>query len=331
MTTHAAEAVHRARRRAALLRRMEIFIGWLGWAVFVGICVGWCALLLTPQGGAPVADGVWLVLRGLGDAGLWASLAAVVLLYLLSRRSDARPLGLLWDLMCFLPTQAHPFGPSCYAERVVPELADRIVDWFAAGDPVDGRDPGAAEPEATGTGARQLVLSAHSMGIVLAVAALFQLGSRGLGAAERERVGLVSYGCQLRRYFSRFFPAVCGPDVLTIVPAGPPSPTAHDPFPPTVAGELELSWGGDADGPGPVVVLPGSLGSILGQRWLNLYRVTDPLGFPARYAPAGTTMDRAAATYREHAYQFVPATHGHYLESTAYARAFSDLRARLEG
>lgn len=319
MTTHAAEAVHRARRQAALLRRMEIFIGWLGWAVFVGICVGWCALVLTPERTSTDTGGAWAVLRALGDAGLWAGMIAVVVLYLLSRRSDARPLGLLWDLMCFLPTQAHPFGPSCYAERVVPELADRIVDWFAEQE---------VAPTGGG-GGRRLVVSAHSMGIVLAVAAMFQLGSRGLADADRHRVGLLSYGCQLRRYFSRFFPAVCGPDVLSVVPAGPPSPTAHDPWPPTLAGELEQEHGGPGQPGGVVVMRPGSLGSVLGDRWLNLYRQADPLGFPVRYAGSGSPMDRAAASYRERAYQFIPATHGHYLESTAYVRAFAELRGRL--
>lgn len=318
MTTHAAEAVHRARRQAALFRRMEIFIGWLGWAVFIGICVGWCALVLTPEATAAGANGPWAVLRALGDAGLWVGMVAVVLLYLLSRRSDARPLGLLWDLMCFLPTQAHPFGPACYAERVVPELADRMVDWFA-------EDPASTDRG----GGRRLVLSAHSMGIVLAVAAMFQLGARGLPDADRERVGLLSYGCQLRRYFSRFFPAVCGPDVLSVVPAGPPSQTAHDPWPPTLAGELEQENGGTGQPGGTAVVRAGSLGSVLGDRWLNIYRPADPLGFPVRYAGSGTAMDQAAAPYREGAYQFIAATHGHYLESTAYVRAFAELRGRL--
>lgn len=326
MTTHAAEAVHRARRQAALLRRMEIFVGWIGWAVFVGICVGWCALVFMPQDTPTDAAGAWTVVRVLGDAGLWAGMIAVVLLYLVSRRSDARPLGLLWDLMCFLPTQGHPFGPSCYAERVVPELADRIVDWFAAGE--------APEPPAEENG-RGLVISAHSMGIVLAVGALFQLGARGLADTDRQRIGLLSYGCQLRRYFSRFFPGVCGPDVLSLVPSGPPSPTAHDPWPPTMDGELaqELDLEREQGGPGQAgsaaVVLPGSLGSVLGDRWLNLYRVTDPLGFPVRYVGGAAGMDRAAAPYREQAYQFLPATNGSYLESTAYARAFTDLRERL--
>lgn len=321
MIEHAAEAVYRARRRAAVLRRMEVFLGWLGWAVFVGICVGWAALVPS-LGGAPTETGRgWGVLRALGDLGLWAGLIAVVVLYLLSRRSDARPLGLLWDLMCFLPTQAHPFGPSCYAERVVPEVADRVVDWFAAVEEEDGRGHRA--------GQRRLVISAHSMGIVLAVAALFQLRARGLADADQDRIGLLSYGCQLRRYFSRFFPGVCGPDVLSLEPSGPPSATALDPWPTPPAGEPEGAGPDGFDGTPRTAMRPGTLGTVLGDRWLNLYRPTDPLGFPALYLGGHDGMDRRAASYQERAYQFVPAGHGHYLESAAYARAFADLRGRL--
>lgn len=315
MITHSAEEIHHARRQAALLRRMEVFIGWIGWAVFIGICVGLLALIPSLGPDRTTTGGLWPLLRGLGDAGLWAGMIAVAVLYLLSRRSDSRPLGLLWDLMCFLPTQAHPFGPSCYAERVVPELADRIVDWFAEDRP------------ATSTNVvekRSLVISAHSMGIVLAVCALFQLPARGLAEEDRDRIGLLSYGCQLRRYFARFFPGVCGPDELSLVPAGPPSPTAHDPWSPTLAGEIA-----EEPDPGPAVVLPGSLGTLLGERWLNHYRSTDPLGFPARYLGGEGTTDFEAASYQEQAYQFLPATHGDYLASTGYVRGFSEVCRRL--
>ncbi|MGP5727072.1 hypothetical protein ACTXOR_14950 [Arthrobacter rhombi] len=329
MITHSAEEVHHARRQAALLRRMEVFIGWIGWAVFIGICVGLLALIPSWGPDRTTTGGLWPLLRGLGDAGLWAGMIAVAALYLLSRRSDSRPLGLLWDLMCFLPTQAHPFGPSCYAERVVPELADRIVDWFAEERQVTtgehpqeearGAMPGAAVPEERG-----LVVSAHSMGIVLAVCALFQLPARGLAEEDQDRIGMLSYGCQLRRYFARFFPGVCGPGELSLVPAGPPSPTAHNPWPPTLAGEIA-----EETDPGPAVMLQGSLGTLLGERWLNLYRPTDPLGFPARYLGGGGREDIEAASYQEQAYQFLPATHGDYLESTAYVRGFSEVRRRL--
>lgn len=325
MIEHAAQAVYQARRKAAMLRRMEVYLGWLGWAVFVGICVGWAALVPS-LGGAPTeTGGGWGVLRALGDLGLWAGMIAVVLTYLLSRRSDARPLGLLWDLMCFLPTQAHPFGPSCYAERVVPEVADRVVDWFAA----TTADGPTEDERGHHTGQRRLVISAHSMGIMLAVAALFQLRARGLAEADQDRIGLLSYGCQLRRYFSRFFPGVCGPDVLSLEPSGPPSATAHDPWPTCPPGEAKGEGKAGPGGMNGIDLRPGSLGTVLGDRWLNLYRPTDPLGFPACYLGGGEGTDRRAASYRERAYQFIAAGHGHYLESAAYVRAFADLRGRL--
>ena len=41
---------------------------------------------------------------------------------------SGRQLGVLADLACFWPREAHPIVPPCYAMKVAPELAARTVD-----------------------------------------------------------------------------------------------------------------------------------------------------------------------------------------------------------
>ena len=72
--------------------------------------------------------------------------------------TGTRPLGIVWDIACFLPQTGHPFGPPCYAERAVPEIAGRINHWLRTED-------------------RRVVLAAHSMGAVLAMSTIGLLAS----------------------------------------------------------------------------------------------------------------------------------------------------------
>ncbi|QCU78216.1 hypothetical protein E7744_08555 [Citricoccus sp. SGAir0253] len=311
----AARAVWASRRRASLFRRAEVTAGWAAAAVLAGL-VASAVLGGAWLAGWPVLEQAWPVLRAAGQAGLWAAVALVVTTAVLSARDQGRPVGLLWDLMCFLPTQAHPYGPPCYSERVVPEVVDRIEDWL--------------RPE--GAGRRRVLLSGHSMGLVLALCVLFHLSARGMPAARFRRLGLVSYGTQVRRYFGRFFPEVLGAPVLSTVPAPPPSAAGRDPWPPLLAGEVrreaDAGWTPAPGSPGPV---PGHLWELLGERWTNLYRPNDPLGFTVRYGAAWPAdgMDVQAEEFVRGAYQFTVATHDAYLESAAYARAVRDVAGRL--
>ncbi len=163
-----------------------------------------------------------------------------------------RSVGVLWDLSTFWPRAAHPFGPPCYAERVVPEVTARVAAALAAG--------------------QHVVVSGHSQGSTIAVAALCQVRAHpDVDDDAWGRVRFVSYGSQLRAWFGRLFPDTLGPAVLGHAPtrrtgfrhAVPDVPAGGALHPPT-AGTLAAAL--DVGSAAP--------------RWRNLYRRTDPLGFP---------------------------------------------------
>ncbi len=322
----AVRAIWISRRVSSLLRRAEASTAWLAAAVLVGLMAS-VVLNAAWLLGWPGLEGWWPVVRGTGTVGLWIGVALVAAIAVLSGRGQSRPAGLLWDLMCFLPTQAHPFGPPCYSERVVPEVANRVEEWM--------------QPH--GDGGRRVIFSAHSIGTVLAVCVLFHLAARGMTDTQLRRIGLLSYGTQLRRYFARFFPQVMGPQVLSIVPAPPPSADGRDPWPPGLADEVaEEQRTGWLPGAAVHLQAPGSLWEIVQDRWTNLHRPSDPVGFTVRYGSSGSGtpkasdtpgaadgMDVQAEEFVRGAYQFTVATHQGYLESAAYAQEFAALVGRL--
>ena len=101
---------------------------------------------------------------------------------------SARHLGVLADLACFWPREAHPTVPPCYALKVIPELAARATEHL--------RQPGT-----------RVVFTGHSQGgLLIAVAAARLL--RTLPEADRERIGIVTAGSQLQWAYPRAFPGV---------------------------------------------------------------------------------------------------------------------------
>lgn len=131
----------------------------------------------------------WLVTFSTVTLG-WLPLAGLALFFYAFRDPLwRRRVGVLWDVATFWPRGFHPLAPPCYAERAVPELQQRIT-WLAAGD-------------------RRVILSAHSQGTALALAALVQLDPD-----VRRRVAFVSYGCPLARLYRRAFPAFMGEGCL---------------------------------------------------------------------------------------------------------------------
>jgi hypothetical protein len=233
--------------------------------------------------------------------------------------ANRRPLGLVWDLVCFLPRAAHPFSPPCYAERAVPELASRI-DWWLAQD----------EPQLTVDTQRRrgerVVVSAHSLGGVLTVAAL--LASRPV-ALQYPQVALLTYGCQLRAYFSRIFPELIGHEVLGVPPAQAGSFWRTDPW----EKEVSAPPGHDATAPpGSVFALlmpqPGRPTSAV--QWRNLWRRTDYLGFPAYSygrpgGDDGSPIDRIAQEVDETSYLIEVGTHSNYPRAPRYLQMLDRL------
>ncbi|MFP3467092.1 hypothetical protein [Leifsonia sp. SIMBA_070] len=324
--------VLRARRLAALAHRGEPIFGLLAALLAVGFVV---ALAVTYSVAFRWIDG----LVGPALAVIAAAILAVIVENALT--ATERPISVLWDLMCFLPRAGHPFGPPCYAERVVPELRDRVADWLTH----DLQPPeGLSLAERLAWRDRQeeqalaedrpfsVVLSAHSLGAVLAVSTLFTL--RPDEAAQLRNVGLLTYGSQLRVYFGRFFPELFGPDALGTLGSRRPLLGKADPW----FTQVELDQEGDhvvvgesgADDPSLVQMLTQPDGSVA---WINLWRRTDYLGFPINSYRLDDRrpddLDRGADEFGPPRYLVKVATHPDYQSAPQYRVALLDVIARL--
>jgi hypothetical protein len=197
-------------------------------------------------------------LRHVATAALWFAVGSAVLLVwfaskLRTSEKARRGAGILWDLTTFWPRAAHPFAPPCYAERVVPELMLR-TRWGLDQHPRN-----------------LVVLSGHSQGAVLVAAAASRLRDTGLA-----RVRVITYGCQIRAWYGRIFPAVFGPEAVGYQRTTPPRFRDLGPEIPSDTGAAE---------PADAALSVGSLrarledGADAEPRWVNLYRTSDPLGF----------------------------------------------------
>lgn len=305
--------VLRARRFAALAQRGEPLLGVVATVIGIGVSA---TLLLDVRVGAGSRWSGWLQLSDpaqnlavtvLGAAALGA-VAAVAANALTNKE---RPVGLLWDLICFLPRAGHPFGPPSYAERVVPELNDRIERWL--GDPLGPN--------------RKVILSAHSLGTILAIATLF--ARYAVVEQPLRRIGLITYGAQPRAYFGRFFPELFGPRVLGTRSTLGPTLRGADPW----VRQIRLDQTQAQETYAGPVIAP-TLCDLLDHRghpaWVSLWRRTDFLGFPVHsYSNAEeNVIDRGASEMEPGPYERV-ATHSNYPATTQYAAAFREVDRRL--
>jgi hypothetical protein len=312
------DLTYRRRRLSALTHRGEAAAGLLillVWAAAV-LAIGTGALRNGDRGTSEIRD--WLRAAAdsvQGDSSGWGIIlaATLILAFMVTNAAtsaEERPLAVIWDIMCFLPNAAHPFGAPSYSNRVVPELARRISDWVES---------------PAGAGRKYTVLvSAHSLGAVVAIAAIFHLRACRPDL-KFNRIRLLTYGVQLRPYFGRFFPELFGPDVLGNCPTRGPGLFSIDPWKkarvkevvePVSAGMtlLALLGGPKAHAGAPV--------------WKSIWRRTDYLGFPAySHAQDGNGIDVYAVETEPKCSQFVVATHGNYTLTSTYSKVRDEMLA----
>jgi hypothetical protein len=178
-----------ARRRAIARIHATAALSDVGGGPFAFVVLG--AVVVTGVVNTTSDDAVFAA--WLTHVGTWLVGGFAVGLVALGRSAYRKPalrrtVGILWDLGTFWPRAAHPFAPPCYCERTVPELVQRIDQVRANG----GR----------------VVVSAHSQGTVIALAALLQT-RRGT-----DGVALLTYGSPLQRFYARAFPHFFGIPVL---------------------------------------------------------------------------------------------------------------------
>lgn len=341
------------RRRSALLQRGERVVELAAGATMLGVVVVLALTILHEDGaGHQWLHHLWfwntLAPAGTGIATSALTAAGVLILGVAVSSAvvgTGRPLGLLWDLVAWLPRAGHPFGPACYSERVVPELANRMLQWLTDQKKVD--DPAVLDQVQP---ARRILLATHSLGAVLGIAALYHLAAivqhREFEAAANNidakaakeatnikvrellsRIRLLTFGVQLRPYFGRFFPDLWGPAVLGTPGIQGPRYFGSDP------------WSGRFL-PAPPLPSEGQLSGLLGSGatepgvWLNIWRRTDYLGFPVYSYPHDTSdtnsLDATASEIEPDSYQALVATHGNYFKTNRYALARESLLDQWE-
>ncbi len=129
------------------------------------------------------------VLYGIGA---YVLVLAPLFVYSLVRRAEGNRtfISTIWDVLTFLPRRFAPFAVRCYAERAVPECQGRLVYHI-------------------GTFHRPVVVSAHSQGSMIALAAIASLPDD-----YARNVALVTYGSPITTTFGRFFPEYFGNEAL---------------------------------------------------------------------------------------------------------------------
>jgi hypothetical protein len=165
---------------------------WLLWLIIVGqLVMALCVWRLHVQPPLLIRN------LGLGIAGLALPALMGFLAAAWNDPSRRRTIGVLWDVGTFWPRSYHPLSPPCYTERAIPELQRRM--WWLHDN--EGR----------------VMLTAHSQGTVLAVAALAQPGCR----PEKDWPALITFGSPVGKLYGWAFPAYFGPELLgPLVPDG---------------------------------------------------------------------------------------------------------------
>jgi hypothetical protein len=147
-------------------------------------------------------DGFWRAVAPiLTQLGSWALLGLIAVLVAKGRQAVKdeqmrRGINVIWDVIAFWPHAVHPFTPTPYSQRTVVDLSERLRHHVAAGPD----DPALR---------RHVILCGHSQGSLISFAALNLLSD-----AELQRIGLLTFGSQLRVMFPRAFPAYVNFDAI---------------------------------------------------------------------------------------------------------------------
>ena len=226
--------------------------------------------LLAQEITGPFTDG----LSSLGVAVIGAQLAGVGLLVVAIRNSprSATTVGVVFDLLSLWPRVGHPLCPPPYGGRAVLGVANRVSQLAERRD----RD------DTTEQGYQRVVVSAHSQGSLIALAATAVLGECAVHKTAEAgrwlepepasravcRMSMLTYGSQLQFIYARLFPAYIGYAVLTGVWSSVLSHPGH---------VDKHTHDGSSNGFSVECIdtCPGH-----GGRWLNLFRWTDPIGGP---------------------------------------------------
>jgi hypothetical protein len=315
------------RRSSHLMHRGEPIFGWLAVFAAIGFLSLSAAVVFET-----IRDAVEEISPALPEAIRIASNAALAFVAVTvvaavaahAAASSERPLGVFWDVVAFFPRAGHPFAPPCYGERVVPELSARTRAWME----VD-----------TGNRPRAVMFTAHSMGSTICTATILALRgetiTRGRWRTDlvTDHVAMLSYGTQLRAYFSRFFPSVFGNAALGVPGTVGPSLWLRDPWARQVNTEFSKDYK-PKPGENAETTLTGMLGSDGRKvpRWRSLWRRTDYLGFPVySYRGEDNPIDLGATESVPASYLWRIATHSDYLGTPQYEEARDELIAGLGG
>jgi len=324
------------RRVASRLHLVEPAVAWLSVALAVAIVLGiawtvWAYSEGTTLWGIAPPAGQQFIVDAISVGMLLLAALATAVVALLAVGATAgtgtRPLGIVWDIACFLPQTGHPFGPPCYAERAVPEIAGRINHWLRTED-------------------RRVVLAAHSMGAVLAMSTIGLLASSDATRRLLPRVAVLTFGVQLRPFFGRMLPELLGPEVLGTDPLeSPPGLLSADPWKSDFAAQSRGTTIPPEAAPDELGIgrISGSLApawepdTVDPVRWVSLWRLTDYLGYPAlstvKYDSDGRILnqvDRYAAELDKTGYMVTVGTHGEYYRTQDYESALLELKDALE-
>ncbi len=189
-------AVRRSRAVAAAARSADLVVTALAGLVVLGLLtgVGWLLrhqVPLVQWADQPVPES-W---SWLATASRWVVTTLPLGAMLLVRRAYSderlrRRIGTLWDVATFWPRRFHPWAPPTYADRAVPELAQRV--------------------RAATTAGRRVLLAGHSQGSVLAAATLTALEEPVVS-----RCVLVTHGSPLATFYRPYFTIAFDPGWAT--------------------------------------------------------------------------------------------------------------------